>query len=118
MGQGTVGFGGPGGGFQCLHELQSAAVARRTGVEHGEPAQAPERPSHAGRRQGESVAPVILRLGYAPGQSAAVLIGQASGAWVADGYPPRTGNVQADRVDKGVGVASGLEVDKAGIGWT
>jgi hypothetical protein len=113
-----VGFGGPGGGFQCLHELQPAVVARRTPVEYGEPVQAQERPSHAGRRQGESVAPVILRLRHAPGQSAAVLIGQASGAWVADGHPPRTGNVQADCVNKGMGVAGGLEVDQTGIGWT
>lgn len=77
-----------------------------------------ERPSHAGGRQGESVAPVILRLRHAPGQSAAVLIGQAARAWVTDGYPPRTGNVEADCVDKGVGVAGGLEVDQSGIGWT
>ena len=113
-----MGSGGPGGGFQCLHELQPAVVARRAGVEHGKPVQAQERPGHAGRCQGESVAAVVLRLGHAPGQSAAVLIGQARGTRAADGYPPRTGNVQADCVDKGVGLAGVLEVDQPGIGGT
>jgi hypothetical protein len=55
--------------------------------------QAQERPGHAGPRQGESVAPVVLRLGHAPGEGAAVLVGQAGDARVADGYPPRTRNV-------------------------
>jgi hypothetical protein len=113
-----VGFGGPGGGFQRLHELQPTVVARRAGVEYGEPVQAQERPGHAGRCQGESVAPVVLRLRHTPGQSAAVLIGQAGGTRVADGYPRRAGHVQADCVDKGVGVAGGLEVDQTGIGGT
>ena len=111
-------FGGPGGGFQCLHQLRPAVVARRACVEHGKAMQAQERPGHAGPRQGESVAPVVLRLGHAAGEGAAVLVGQAGDARVADGYPPRTRNVQADCVDKGVGVASGLEVDRTGIGWT
>lgn len=54
-------LGGACCGLRRLNELGAAVVARRAGVEQGEPLRTDDRPAYAGCRQAESVPSVVLQ---------------------------------------------------------
>ena len=87
-------------------------------VQSGEAVQAKQRPRCTGGCQSESIEPVFPRFRHSPGQRMAELFGKATGSRIADAYPSRAGNIQADRVEQGMAVTGGLEVDQTSIGGT